>query len=42
MVDREMRITAKYFFPLTLDSVKYAEDIKVEMKSEGEWVDMEF
>lgn len=42
VVDSELRITARYIIPVTLDSVTYAEDLKVEHKSEGEWVDMGF
>jgi PBP1b-binding outer membrane lipoprotein LpoB len=41
-VDSKVRITTKYIFPLTLDSVKCSEDIKAEKESQGEWIDMQF
>ena len=40
--DREIRVTTKYTFTLDLDSIINKEDVKTEMKSEGEWVDMGF
>jgi hypothetical protein len=36
MMSKEMRITRNYFF--TSDSIKNKEDLKVEMKSKGEWI----
>jgi len=38
MISKEMRITRNYFFTSDSDSIKNKEDLKVEMKSKGEWV----
>ena len=38
MMGKEMRITRNYFFTTDSDSIKNKEDLKVEMKSENEWV----
>ena len=38
MMGKEMRITRNYFFTTDSDSIKNKEDLKVEMKSEDEWV----
>lgn len=42
MLEREMRITNKYTLTIGLDSIINKEDVKMEMKSEGEWVDFNF
>ena len=42
MMEREMRITNKYTFSSDLDSIINKEDVKTEIKSEGEWVDTGF
>ena len=38
LMKKEMRITRNYFFTTDTDSIKNKEDLKVEMKSKGEWV----
>jgi hypothetical protein len=40
MVDKEVRVTRNYIFTSDLDSIVNDVDVKTEMKSEGEWVDM--
>ncbi len=42
MMGKEMRITRNYFFTTDSDSIKNNEDLKVEMKSEDEWVKVGF
>ena len=39
MADKEVRVTRNYFFTNDLDSIIEKEDLKIEMKSEGEWVE---
>jgi|TARA_R110000822_G_scaffold290703_1_gene412734 hypothetical protein len=38
MMSKEMRITRNYFFTSDSDSIKNQEDLKVEIKSKGEWI----
>ena len=38
MFDKEVRVTRNYTFTADLDSITKKEDVKTEMKSEGEWV----
>lgn len=40
MTKREMRITRKYILNSELDSVLSMDDIKIEMKTEGEFKEM--
>ncbi|MBL7148561.1 MAG: hypothetical protein ISS80_00635 [Candidatus Cloacimonetes bacterium] len=40
--DKSIRVTENYFFTTDLDSIKSTEDLKTEMKSQGEWVDTGF
>ena len=42
MMEREMRITNKYTFTSDLDSIINKEDVKAEIKSQGEWIDAGF
>jgi len=37
MVNKEIRVTRNYTFTINLDSITNEEDLKTEMKSEGEW-----
>ncbi len=39
MFKKQMRVTRKYTFTENLDSIIEKEDLKIEMKSEGEWVE---
>lgn len=38
---KDLRLTRNYFFTADLDSIKGYEVLKKEMKSEGEWVEVE-
>ncbi len=42
MFDKDIRLTREYTFTADLDSITKKEDIKSEMKSEGEWVETGF
>jgi hypothetical protein len=42
LIDKEMRVTRNYIFTPDLDSIVNTIDVKSEMKSEGEWVKMNF
>lgn len=39
MLEKEVRITRNYNFTKGFDTIKNFEDIKFEIKSEGEWVE---
>jgi len=39
LLNKEIRITRNYFFTADLDSITGDEELKYEMKSEGEWVE---
>ena len=42
ILDNEVRMTKNYFFTIDLDSITGDEQLKSEMKSEGEWVEVKF
>ena len=42
MFDRDVRVTRNYFFTADLDSITNKEELKTEIKSEGEWVETGF
>ena len=42
ILDNEVRMTKNYFFTIDLDSITGDEDLKSEMKTEGEWVEVKF
>ena len=42
ILDNEVRLTKNYFFTIDLDSITGDEQLKSEMKSEGEWIEVKF
>ena len=42
MFNKEIRLTRNYIFTADLDSIKSKVEIKSEMKSKDEWIDMDF
>ena len=42
IMEKEMQITRNCFFTTNNDSIKNKEDLKVEMKSKGDWVKVGF
>ena len=42
ILDNKVRMTKNYFFTIDLDSITGDEQLKSEMKSEGEWVEVKF
>ena len=42
ILDNEVRMTKNYFFTIDLDSITGDEQLKSEMKSEGEWIEVKF